>query len=271
MLRADVHRVGNRISKDLGSYLDTDSESDSTSELEDPPLRPLRIFYAEDVGTKYVIPETEDYTEFEEFGEKRERHVPGTPGNGRRTSLSQLAPDKQAEIKSKMEYITLCETRRKRVLKHPVVEGMMEFGWFSADDILRPDGTALLQEVWQTSHMAKSRDTPLISFIENPERAVISGPESTKNPVAQTSFACASALPSDTVMALKGPGLSISHAAIRAYFIPPALNPADQGGILTQCSLVGQAEFTARPFELAHQLWLESAKCGSKEMDETYE
>ncbi|KAG8743735.1 hypothetical protein FRC10_011517 [Ceratobasidium sp. 414] len=108
----------------------------------------LRIFNAQHHASRFLIPESEYWAEGEIFGEKTmERHT-----KCRRPSIGRTSLDKNYDkLRNNPEYQALVESRAARARAHPAVDRMKDFAWLREHDVLRPDGKALLQEVWSAS------------------------------------------------------------------------------------------------------------------------
>ena len=102
----------------------------------------LRLFNAQDHAVRYMIPDIEDDTRGQDFGEDPlERHIAGRPPTGRRNSNTE-------RLLTDPEYAAFIDSRKACACDHPAVVRMKQFGWLRESDAIKPDGTALLQEVW---------------------------------------------------------------------------------------------------------------------------
>lgn len=103
---------------------------------------PLRLVNAQDHAVRYLIPDVEEDSLGTDFGEApQERHRVGiSPKGKRRTNKKRLSTDP--------EYASFIESRKARAREHPAVVRMKQFAWLRKSDVLKPDGTALLQQVW---------------------------------------------------------------------------------------------------------------------------
>ncbi|KAB5590599.1 Exonuclease V subunit beta [Ceratobasidium theobromae] len=112
--------------------------------------KPLRIFNAREHAYRFMIPESESFPDSKRFGEQPwTRHL-----RGARQSLTErwvpITPTQ--ELKSDPEYMALDESRMKRAREHPAVVRLRDFGWLRVEDVIKPDGSALLQDIWRYTY-----------------------------------------------------------------------------------------------------------------------
>ncbi|KAB5589746.1 hypothetical protein CTheo_6820 [Ceratobasidium theobromae] len=112
--------------------------------------KPLRIFNAREHAYRFMIPESESFPDSERFGEQYwTRHI-----RGAKQSLTEryvpITPTQ--ELKSDPEYMALDESRMKRAREHPAVVRLRDFGWLRVEDVIKPDGSALLQDIWRYTY-----------------------------------------------------------------------------------------------------------------------
>ncbi|CAE6482251.1 unnamed protein product [Rhizoctonia solani] len=129
------------------AFMEEQNIIDSTRVNRNGGRKPLYIFNAREHAYQLMIPEAELYSVAETFGEMEwERHIPGGTPTGRR-GFTKLPDDPNIDP----DYKVLLLSRMRRAQEHPAVIRMATFGWFVAEDITKPDGTALLQGIWRHS------------------------------------------------------------------------------------------------------------------------
>ncbi|KAG8689869.1 hypothetical protein FRC08_010757 [Ceratobasidium sp. 394] len=228
----------------------------------------LRIFNAQHHASRFLIPESEDWTEGEKFGEKQmERHMKcHRPSIGR-----SLLDQNYGRFKDDPEYQELIESREARARVHPAVERMKDFAWLREQDVLRPDGRALLQEVWSAAmDYANGRDGEVLEVLvrhaallevarsENPISNEPSSPKYWEYP-----------FPEIADMALAGDKLSLISAKIAMEFLHG--NVFGRYGVLAGlASLEATHSIAIVKAILAQRIWNESAKGGTGLRDVAY-
>ncbi|QRV81810.1 exonuclease V subunit beta [Ceratobasidium sp. AG-Ba] len=137
----------------------------------------LRIFNAQHHATRFLIPESEYYPAGDELGEPRfERHTKTMKISSQRSWIDQH--QKRLQGDPKWQEITRIREARARV--HPAVIRMAKFGWLQEHDVLKPNGTALLQEVWSVAIDSDDWDGSYVprNLVEQPANIKVARSES---------------------------------------------------------------------------------------------
>ncbi|KAF8737169.1 hypothetical protein RHS02_06183, partial [Rhizoctonia solani] len=129
------------------AFLEECNIVESTQARDSGRPKPLYIFNAREHAYQLMIPESELFSNGGRFGEEQwSRHVEGVRQTGFR-AFNKLPEDPDLDP----DYKALLISRMKRAREHPAVVRMQSFGWFTPDDVINPDGSALLQGVWRFS------------------------------------------------------------------------------------------------------------------------
>ncbi|KAL5637750.1 hypothetical protein ACGC1H_002120 [Rhizoctonia solani] len=129
------------------AFVEEQNIIDSTRVFDNGDRKPFYIFNAREHAYQLMIPESESYSGARQFGEAEwTQHCEGTMPTGRR-KLIKLPDDPRVAP----DYKALLASRMRRAQEHPAVIRMQAFGWFAAEDVIKPDRSALLQGIWRFS------------------------------------------------------------------------------------------------------------------------
>ncbi|KAG8788408.1 hypothetical protein FRC12_014611 [Ceratobasidium sp. 428] len=221
----------------------------------------LVIFNAQHHATRFLIPESEYGGEGERFGEQpMERHIKTHRPSTHRTPLSP-SDDK---FKNDPEYQALIESRAARARAHPAVIRMKDFAWFREHDVLRPDGLALLQEVWSAAIDYQHPDDyeALSVLVHSPKYLDVarSATLTASEPSAPRYWEYPSPELSDMILTSNKLGPILVEAAVESL----RGDISGESGVLARlASIEGTQSFAMIKAFLAQYIWNESAQGGS--------
>ncbi|KAF8605591.1 hypothetical protein BDV93DRAFT_570173 [Ceratobasidium sp. AG-I] len=204
-----------------------------------------------------------DGSQGKKFGETPlERHNAGGYPNGRRNSNT-------GRLLIDPEYAAFIDSRKARTRKHPAVVRIKQFGWLRESDVIKPDGTALLQEVW--SHYGTD-DCDIISawdsstLVQEPERIKVVRSDSSDEP--EPILPAYWQYPYLEILNEMQNGPPLRAIAARLVSGPSNIGSPRQGGILSRLAeLDGSSVLVLLKSLLARHIWDESAKGGSGVFD----
>ncbi|KAG8706190.1 hypothetical protein FRC11_008435 [Ceratobasidium sp. 423] len=255
------------------AFMEEQNIIDSTRLDRDENRKPLYIFNAREHAYQLMIPESEQHSDATRFGEPRwEPHWEGVPPTGRRKFIK-LPDDPGLDP----DYRALLVSRMKRAQQHPAVIRMEPFGWFTAEDAIKPDGSAILQGIWRYSlkhsksgyHESIVRillDTGLASGAVVVRSQAMNEPDYPDSPELEYSF---TGLPELTTE----PEISLKFTALRAMAGPadPRITP---GGILSVLEALSSTYLGVFPYvklKLAQNLKERSSRGGTGFHEEAFE
>ncbi|KAF8605624.1 hypothetical protein BDV93DRAFT_521461 [Ceratobasidium sp. AG-I] len=218
----------------------------------------LRLFNAQDHAVRYMIPDMEEDTRGQEFGEDPlERHTAGRFPNGRRKSNT-------GRLLSDPEYAAFIDSRKARAREHPAVVRMKQFEWLREGDAIKPDGTALLQQVWL--YYGTDDDDIISTLVHRPEsvNVVRSDPSDELEPAHPVYWE----YPHLEILNKMQKLPSLRAIAANVVPGPSSIWSPRQGGVLSQLAeLDGSRELVILKTLLTRHIWYESAKGGSGVFD----
>ncbi|CAE6462496.1 unnamed protein product [Rhizoctonia solani] len=256
------------------AFIEEQNIIDSTRVFDNGDRKPLYIFNAREHAYQLMIPESESYSGDRQFGEAEwTRHREGITPTGRR-GLIKLPDDPSVAP----DYKALLVSRMKRAQEHPAVIRMQAFGWFTAEDAINLDTSALLQGIWRFSLKSSqsSYHNSVVRLLLNKQLAggaiiirsqPMDEPDHAGSPKWDYSFAVPPVLASTS-----DSEISLKSAALRAV-VSIGLSKAP-GGILSSLDTISSrhpAIFPEVKIELARILKERSSKSGTGFHEEALE
>ncbi|KAJ1302262.1 hypothetical protein OPQ81_001081 [Rhizoctonia solani] len=254
------------------AFIEEQNIIDSTRLDHNGNHQPLYIFNAREHAYQLMIPESEVHSDPKRFGEEEwERHMEGAIPTGHREFIKlpdypSLDPD----------YKTLLISRMKRAQEHPAVIRMQDFGWFTAEDAIKPDGSALLQGIWKNSLRNSSSDyhdsvVEILLHTRLAGGAVVIRSQATNEPDYPDSLGLEySLLGLPKLLSALEPGNSLKSAAFCGVSSTPSATP---GGVLSVLDIIPSYTelYNNMKLKLAHVLNERSSKGGSGFHEEAFE
>ncbi|CAE6336416.1 unnamed protein product [Rhizoctonia solani] len=251
------------------AFMEEQNIIDSTRLVSDGRRHPLYIFNGREHAYQLMIPESELFSDAKRFGEEEwSRHMEGISPTGRRKFIK-LPEDPTLDP----DYKELLVSRMKRAQEHPAVVRMQAFGWLTVNDVIKSDGSALLQGIWRyslNSAASTSHSNSIVRMLLDRKQAsraviirsaVLNELDHPDSPQWENSF---TGLPE-----LIAPEISLKFSAFRALL---ASLPKIPGGMLTVLdNLSGTELLTSLKLKLSHILKDRSSKLGTGYIEEALE